>query len=70
MREWINIIVDQNGIQKYKDFGFGLHTNFHKHMYGDSENNSFPFHFHICLTFAFWFIELQIGRDVIERDKK
>jgi hypothetical protein len=39
-------------------------------MYGDTDNNSFPFHFHACLTFAFWFIQLQIGRDVIERDEE
>ena len=69
MREWINIFIDQNGIQNYKDFGFGLIIYIHKHNYG-YKGNIYPFHFHACLTFAFWFIELQIGRDIIEKDMK
>ena len=70
MREWISIFIDQNGIENYKDFGLGININIHKHAYGTGKDNLFPFHFHICLTVAFWFIELQIGRDVIERDEK
>ena len=65
MKKWISIFIDQNGIENYKDFGLGIIMYVHKHMYGEKEK-TYPFHFHACLTFAFWFIELQIGRDVIE----
>ena len=65
--KWISIILDQSGIKKYQSFGFGIWADIHKHMYGDSDNFKFPFHFHLGITIAFWFIEIQIGNDIIDK---
>ena len=66
MKEWLNIVIDQNGIEGYKDFGLGVDLSFHKHNYTIPSSMEFPWHFHICITFAFWFIQLQVGYDVID----
>lgn len=64
MKDWFSIIIEQNGMENYKDFELGIATTFHKHNYTISDNMKFPWHFHIYFAFTFWFIQLQIGYDV------
>lgn len=70
MNKWISIIVEQNGIENYKDFGLGIDLSFHKHNISVSKSWDFPWHFHILITVAFWFIELQIGYDSKDLEAK
>ncbi|MDC7221557.1 MAG: hypothetical protein PQJ59_16605 [Spirochaetales bacterium] len=56
----IDLIINRN---HDKSFGFGITTYIHSHFY-DGDKFTTPWHFHILLNFAFWFLEIQIGRDV------
>jgi|WetSurMetagenome_2_1015567.scaffolds.fasta_scaffold359666_3 hypothetical protein len=38
---------------------------FHSHTFGNVDKRELPKHFHICIEWIRWFIELRIGRDCI-----
>lgn len=59
----MNLIVDR---QWDRSFGFGFRVYFHGHQMGEDR---WPVHFHLCLDVAWWFVELQIGRDVPKEAK-
>jgi len=61
-----DLIIDKN---HDKSFGFGVNVYVHSHYY-DGENFIDPWHFHLLITFAFWFVEFQVGRDVPKEKSK
>jgi hypothetical protein len=52
--EYFHAVIDRN---HDRSFGAGAIMYFHRHMKG------FPIHFHICITIAFWFAELHVGKE-------
>lgn len=55
-------------IQRNWDSGFILGADpiwIHRH-YEDSKES--PYHFHMLFSLGWWFLEIRIGRDFIERD--
>ena len=41
-------------------------TSFNAVGYNVAKEISSPVHFHICINFLIWFVELRIGKDIIE----
>lgn len=62
MKNWIAITANENGGKGCRDFGFGIKIYIHKHM----NIKCCRYHFHICIDFAFWYVELKISQDDID----
>jgi hypothetical protein len=63
MREWLRVIVANN--YEWREFNLipTAAAYIHKHMPNNTES---PWHFHLYLSWLYWYVEFQVGKDSVE----